>query len=217
MWGQRPGRCAKVSRFDRDLATGFAACDNGPMTQAAAVTTPLTQLLAQCRDQPVVFDDVRPELCATLEQIILDRMQNDRRRKTGSLNVGGWKSGEDFFAWPDAAVQELRQLIIEMVGARSPVAWTMVNRSGSHHPRHQHRAAILVGVYYVAAGSPDALTPTVFECPCDGRPARGGDQYELEVEPHPGRLAIFRGETWHRVPTYPGEQPRITVAFDVRR
>jgi hypothetical protein len=184
---------------------------------AAALTDPLRQLLAQCRDQPIVFDDVHPELCAVLEQIILDRMQNDRRRKTGSLNVGGWKSGEDFFAWPDAAVQELRQSIVEIVGARSPVAWAMVNRAGSQHPRHQHRAATLTGIYYVAPGNAEAITPTVFECPCDGRPVRASDRYELEIEPHPGRLALCRGESWHRVPAYPGDLPRITIAFDVRR
>jgi hypothetical protein len=175
------------------------------------------QLVALCRDQPAVFDDIRPELCAALEQIILDRMQNDRRRKTGSLNVGGWKSGEDFFLWPDAAVRELRAAIAEVLGARSPVAWAMVNRAGSHHPRHQHRIASLSGVYYVTAGSADAITPTIFECPCDGRPARRGDRYDVEVEPHPGRLVVCRGETWHRVPVYAGDLPRITIAFDVRR
>ena len=184
------------------------------MAQAAMTTDPLRQLVAQCRDQPVVFDDVRPELCPALEQVILDRMQRDRGRKTGSLNVGGWKSGEDFFAWPDAAVQELRQVIVEMVGARSPIAWAMVNRAGSHHPRHQHRIAILSGVFYVTAGSENTHTPTVFECPCDGQP---GDRYELEVYPHPGRLVVCRGETWHRLPVYAGDLPRITIAFDVRR
>jgi len=177
------------------------------MIQAAAATTPLAQILAQCRAEPIVFDGVRPELCAQLAEIILHRMQNDRGRRTGSLNVGGWKSGEDFFSWSDAAVQELRQAIVEMIGARSLVAWAMVNRAGSHHPRHQHRVAILTGIYYVDAGSEDAITPTVFECP-------GG---ELEIEPHPGRLAFFRGEMWHRVPIYRGDLPRITIAFDVRR
>ena len=183
------------------------------MTQAAAATDSLMQLVAQCRDQPIVFDAVHAELCAPLEQIILDRMQRDRGRKTGSLNVGGWKSGEDFFAWSDAPVQELRKAIVERIGARAPVAWAMVNRAGSHHPRHQHRIAILSGVYYVAVGSQDALTPTVFECPCDGRPK----QQELEVDPHPGRLVVCRGETWHRLPVYAGDLPRITIAFDVRR
>ena len=178
---------------------------------AAAATDTLKQLVAECRDQPIVFDDVRPELCATLEQVILDRMQNDRHRKTGSLNVGGWKSGEDFFLWPDEAVQQLRQAIVELVGARSPIGWAMVNRAGSHHPRHQHRIATLSGVYYVTAGDP--VTPTIFECPCDGRPKL----QDLEVEPHPGRLAVCQGTTWHKVPKYLGSEPRIAVAFDVRR
>lgn len=181
------------------------------MTQAVA-TDSLAQLMAQCRTEPLVFDGIRPELCAALEQVILARMQGNRGRRVGSLNVGGWKSGEDFFEWPDAAVQDLRATLVEKVGARLPVAWTMVNRAGSHHPRHQHRAAKLVGVYYVTAGSPDAIIPTVFEC--DG--GRSG-RYEVEIDPHPGRLVFCRGETWHRVPVYAGDLPRITIAFDVRR
>lgn len=201
------------------------------MIQAAAISAedPLMQLLAQCRTEPVVFDDVRSDLCPALEQAILGRMQVDRGRKVGSINVGGWKSGEDFFSWPDDAVQELRRTVIQMVGARSPVvAWAMVNRAGSQHPRHQHRAAILSGVYYVLAGNHDAITPTIFECPCDGgpgpgrpdqlgRPVRSAARYELEVEPHPGRVVVCRGEAWHRVPPYQGDMPRITIAFDVRR
>jgi hypothetical protein len=175
-----------------------------------------TQLATECREGPLVFDDVLPDLCPALKQIILARMKSGRA-KTGSLNVGGWKSGEDFFNWPEDPVQQLRQMISQLVGSRSPVGWAMVNRAGSHHPRHQHRAAIISGVYYVKAGSPDAITPTVFECPCDGRPARPGDRYQLEIEPHPGRIVLCRGETWHFVPKYMGDQPRITVAFDVRR
>jgi hypothetical protein len=166
------------------------------------------QLAARCRAEPLVFDGVLPELCPALKQVILHRMRTDRK-STASLNVGGWKSTEDFFAWPDAAVQELRRWVVAEVGAPRPVAWAMVNRAGSHHPRHQHRVAILTGIYYVAAGSENAIIPTVFECE--------GTSDELEVEPHPGRLVICRGETWHRVPIYPGELPRITIAFDVRR
>jgi hypothetical protein len=157
--------------------------------------------------RPVVYDGVRPDLCPALEQIILGRMQRARGRKVGSINVGGWKSGEDFFAWPDEAVQTLRETIVGMIGARSPVGWTMVNRAGSYHPRHQHPIATLTGIFYVTAGSPEAVTPTVFECE-DG---------DLEVDPHPGRLALFPGTLWHSLPSYPGNLPRITVAFDVRR
>jgi hypothetical protein len=162
----------------------------------------------------MVFDGFHAELCPQLEQVILNRMQTHRRR-IGSLNVGGWKSTEDFFTWPDEAVQKLREAIAAELGA-SPIAWAMVNRAGSHHPRHQHRIAILSGIYFVTAGSEDAITPTVFECPSDGSGPKSS-RYELEVEPHPGRLVISRGETWHKVPVYRGELPRITIAFDVRR
>jgi Putative 2OG-Fe(II) oxygenase len=187
------------------------------MHTAVTDSTNFMQLLESCRAQPILFDALRSDLCPVLTEIILGRMQNDRGRRVGSINVGGWKSGEDFFTWPDAAVQELQQTILGAIGARSLVGWAMVNRSGSKHPRHQHRAAILTGIYYVTAGSPDAITPTVFECPCDERLARSSACYELEVEPYPGRLVICRGETWHHVPSYLGDQPRITIAFDVRR
>lgn len=180
----------------------------------APVMNATSQFVAQCRAEPIVLEGVRPDLCPALEQIILGRMQSTRGPKIGSLNVGGWKSGEDFFSWSDSAVQELRGMIVSLVEARAPIGWAMVNRAGSHHPRHQHRAASLTGIYYVTTGSAEAITPTIFEC--EGNGGRGG-RYELEVEPHPGRLVLFRGETWHRVPIYPGDIPRITVAFDVRR
>lgn len=171
----------------------------------------LHELLARCRAQPVVLDGILPELCPALEQVILRRAQVTRSSK--SLNVGGWKSTEDFFMWPDAPVQELRQRILLEMKAVRLIAWAMVHRVGSHHPRHQHRAAVLTGVYYVSVGSEDAITPTIFECEGDAQSPR----YDLEVEPHPGRLAICRGETWHRVPPYVGELPRVTIAFDLRR
>jgi len=167
------------------------------------------QVVDRCRVEPLVLDDISVDLCPELERIILERMRTDRR-STASLNVGGWKSTENFFAWPDAPVQELRRAIVAEAGAE-PVAWAMVNRAGSHHPRHQHRIASLSGVYYVAPGDP--LAPTIFECGGDAR----GKGYEIEVDPHPGRLVLCPGVMWHRVQAYTGEAPRITIAFDVRR
>src|SRR4029077_6796220 len=131
------------------------------MLSPSVASTDFKQLLESCRPQPVIIDDVCPELCPALAEVILGRMQGDRGRKVGSLNVGGWKSGEDFFVWPEDPAQALRQALIERVGARSLVGWAMVNRAGSQHPRHQHRMASLTGVYYVAAGNLEAVTPTV--------------------------------------------------------
>jgi hypothetical protein len=176
------------------------------MTEVSVAADPKL-IAAQCRSKPVVFDAIRSDLCPALASLILDRMRRDGGRRTASLNVGGWKSGEDFFTWTDSAVQELRRTIVDMIGARSPVAWAMVNRAGSHHPRHQHRVASVTGVYYVTIGDVAATTPTIFEYE-DG---------EVAINPSPGRLALFRGETWHRVPVYSGDLPRITIAFDIRR
>lgn len=178
------------------------------MPAALRTVNALAPLIEHCRDEPLVLDNVRPDLCAELEQIILQRMQTERR-STPSLNQGGWKSSETFFTWPFAAVQELHAAIIDVIGMKVPiVSWVMVNHRGSHHPRHQHAMARLVGVYYVTAGSDDAIVPTVFECAAHG---------ELAVDPHPGRLTLSPGSMYHWVNAYFGDAPRITIAFDVRR
>jgi hypothetical protein len=183
-----------------------------PQAVQASAHPLLQQLVTRCHAEPLVFEGVRPDLCHALEQIILERMRNSRGQRVGSLNIGGWKSGEDFFSWRDLAVQELRQTIVDQIGAPSPVAWAMVNRAGSQHPRHQHRIASLSGIYYVTTGDEDAITPTVFECPCVA-----SQRYDLEIEPDPGRLVLCQGQMWHRVPRYDGRAPRITIVFDVRR
>lgn len=184
-------------------------CDTITSMADQPAVPPLVQLLAQCRTEPLVADEVLAELCPELEQAILQRMAASQGRSTQSLNVGGWKSPEDFFSWPVPAVQKLRECVVELTNsAQRLVAWAMVNRAGSHHPRHQHRAALLTGLYYVTPGNEEEVTPTCFEC---------ADGTVLEVEPHPGRLVIFRGETWHWVTPVVGDEPRITIAFDLRR
>lgn len=176
----------------------------------------LDQILTEARAQPLVFDNVCPEFCGDLAQIIVNHMETSRGRSgAGSLNRNGWKSTEDFLQWNYEAVQTLRQTLTATLGIEPTKSWAMVNRLGSEHPRHQHRNARLSGVFYVQAGEP--LAPTVFECPCDGRPARGPARFDMNVDPHPGRLVMCRGETWHTVRRYDGDIPRITVAFDVGR
>lgn len=171
--------------------------------QMQALPSP-QQLRCAVAAEPLVFDGVAPHLCAALSTIILDRAAKTRV-SAGSRNVGGWKSTEHFFTWPDQAVQQLRHALIGILGA-VPVGWAMINRRGSFHGRHQHRIASVSGVYYVDPGE-DPSSPTVCETP-------GG---EIAIEPHPGRLVVFSGMTWHSVPRYDGEKPRITIAFDVRR
>ncbi len=86
----------------------------------------------------------------------------------------------------------------------------MVNWHGSRHPRHVHQGAVLAGVYYVRTGDP-GTPPTIFEP--DGQRGPGGP--EIHVEPLAGRLVVFPANLYHRVPTYHGDEPRVTIAFDV--
>lgn len=150
--------------------------------------------------EPLVYDGVHADLCPALIDIVL--AYSKKLRGIGSLNVGGWKSPESFFKWPEPEVAELERSLVNVLGAR-PIGWAMINGPGAMHKRHQHRIAILSGVYYLDS----SRTVTVFELP---------DKTKLEIEPAPGRLVVFPGELWHSVPVVTDQQ-RVSIAFDVRR
>ena len=154
---------------------------------------------------PTLYDDFLPELALPLRGEILGRMEWLRARSAPSLNEGGWRS-DDLRHWPGPAATQLLTGLRMLTCARRIDAWAMVNRRGSRHPRHVHRGPNWAGVYVVAPGDPP--TPTVFELP---------DGTESSVMPVTARLVVFPAGLYHHVPPYPGEEPRITVAFDVFR
>lgn len=178
-----------------------------PQRQQPVVPLPATgatpwDFRREATREPVVYDDVRPDLCLPLADVILALAE--RRPSHPSLNIGGWRSDEDLFDLQHPVIQTIAQTLTQMIGG-VPKAWAMVNRFGSEHKRHNHQGAIATIVYYLTAGDP--IVPTIYECEDGG---------ELAVEPHPGRLVICRGDTWHRVPRYDGATPRITIAADFR-
>jgi hypothetical protein len=152
---------------------------------------------------PVVYDGIRLDLVDELAEEI---SRHAGARSAPSLNEGGWKSG-NLANWTSSAVRDLISTLQEATSAIELEAWAMINRHGSRHPRHVHRGAIFAGVYYVSPGG-EASPPTIFEMP---------DGSEFIAEPIAGRLVIFPGDLYHRVPLYIGDEPRITVAFDVKR
>lgn len=156
-----------------------------------------------------------PELAPMIAEEILARM---RGPSFGSKNVGGWKSREDLFEWGDApAIGALRNTIIEIpeVAALLPtcrlVGWAMVNKNGSHHPRHVHGGCAIVGIVYITPGDPP--TGTVFEIPAAGLLAA----YNYETPPTPGSIVTFPPSVWHRVHVCFSDEPRITISFEMRR
>ena len=174
-----------------------------------------------------VIDDVLTDLAPRMADEIVARSNTP---SYGSKNIGGWKSREDLFAWKEAtAIAELRYELVEKyldglissAGRHCLVGWAMINRNGSHHPTHVHSGK-LVGIYYVAAG--ETAAPTVFEIADRKEQVRHGTlgrvghsiKCERAIEAMQGRLVTFPGSVPHRVPKTPGEQARITIAFEVR-
>lgn len=156
---------------------------------------------------PIVYDDTCTELCPEIARIVLAH-EAAQPRSNGTLSIGGWKSWDRPFDWDEPALRKLGDEI-ELGLAMEPASWAMVNRSGAQHPRHQHRTAAISGVYYVDPGDDDPAiaTPTIFETPTG----------EVSIAAVAGRMVLFPGEMWHRVPVVRGARPRITIAFDVRR
>ncbi len=172
----------------------------------------MTSLAAQRGGMLVVIDDLRLDLIEDLRETILAREETSPSAPT--LNRGGWRSGS-IFSWADPcvtqleaslrAIPEVERALRDASQRNALVGWAMVNRLSDHHPRHIHYGASVTGIYYVDPGQ--SHTPTVFE-------TTSGD---LFVEPAPGRVVLFPGDLWHRVPAHAGDQPRVTIAFEVRR
>ncbi len=177
----------------------------------------LADVRAACRACPIVVDEFHSDLVEPLLAEVVARATAYRSAPT--LNVGGWRS-DDLALWGDRVADDFREALRERVEWGELTTWAMVNRAGSHHPRHRHDGGVVSGIYYLDPGD-EPSAPTVFELGPRGRlglkQVRGTRNPEVEVAAAAARLVLFPGDMWHRVPPYVGERPRVTVAFDVRR
>jgi hypothetical protein len=155
--------------------------------------------------RPVVRDGVRLDLVPSLAEEIVARASNLGLRSAPSLNQGGWRS-DSLLGWTTPATRALLTTLHDLTHASDLEAWAMMNWRGSKHPRHVHRGALMAGIYYVCPGGA-STPPTIFEVAGRG---------EVHVEPLAGRMVLFPADLYHRVPVYHGDEPRVTVAFDVR-
>lgn len=182
------------------------------------------ELMGTVRGGVVLYDNV----CLAEAGAIADAAvtaANGRTASAPSLNRGGWKSSPGFLDQVPAARVLLATLQAQYLAPGVRIeGWAMVNRFGSRHERHQHRMVPLAGVYYATTGDP--TVPTIFEM--SGGPPEGAlpkgvrcipkkKGYEMEIDPIVGRVVLMAGDVWHRVPRYEGENPRVTVAFDVKQ
>ena len=152
--------------------------------------------------------------------------------------VGGWQSAGDLFARNLPPVNSLRSQICAAVlqflqALRCPTrsagikpdisGWANVCRNGHFHRAHTHPGAMLSGVYYIQAGTRDAAHPAagLLEL-IDPRPTptelsalfQLGGQREV-ILPQTLHLVLFPSTLMHYVNTYVGDEPRISVGFNI--
>jgi Flp pilus assembly protein TadD len=113
---------------------------------------------------------------------------------------------------PDHPLSSRNHGIPEIVGC-----WSVRLQRGGYHVNHTHPAGWISSAYYVEV-PPEVADETAqsgwikFGEP--GVPVPGATPERL-VQPKPGRLVLFPSYMWHGTTPITGDQPRMTVAFDV--
>lgn len=95
-------------------------------------------------------------------------------------------------------------------------AWSVRLASGGYHTDHVHPSGWLSSAFYVALPEAVARAPEgwlAFGRP--GTPTRPALAPFRHVRPEPGMLALFPSYLWHGTEPFGGEEPRMTVAFDL--
>jgi uncharacterized protein (TIGR02466 family) len=97
-------------------------------------------------------------------------------------------------------------------------AWSVRLRPGGRHANHVHPRGWISSAFYVTlpramAGGADKAGWLQFGEP--GPPTRPHLGPEHFVRPEPGLLALFPSYLWHGTVPFGGEEPRLTIAFDV--
>jgi Flp pilus assembly protein TadD len=96
-------------------------------------------------------------------------------------------------------------------------AWSVLLRPGGFHANHVHPRGWISSAFYVAL--PNALADESragwlkFGEP--GPPTAPALPPEHFVKPQPGLLALFPSHLWHGTVPFGGDEPRLTIAFDV--
>lgn len=96
--------------------------------------------------------------------------------------------------------------------------WSVCLRSGGHHVSHAHPEGWLSSCYYVSLPSVMSDTSDAgyikfgeppFACP-------GAELDRITVKPAEGALVLFPSYFWHGTVPFDDNEPRLTVAFDIR-
>ncbi len=197
--------------------------------------------LDYCFPTPVmcfVWPDVG-ELNSELCRRILAQEQDSHGRSKS--NIGGWHSETGTLEWLGPPGQSLVERFVKMANhattqllvayGRQPAefawtfqAWANVNRAGDFNKTHTHPGATWSGTYYVDAGNPTGesgpATPLQIIDPFLSRDSTffpGLIRTSVYVHPVPGMMVLFPSYVPHMVFAHRGDQPRISIAFNLRK
>jgi uncharacterized protein (TIGR02466 family) len=155
-------------------------------------------------------------------------------------NIGGWHSETGQLEFCGAAGRLLIQHMYEMGDEASRrvlaeygqpprilrwtlYAWANINRSGDFNRVHTHPGSTWSGTYYVDTGEPEdpeAGTPIHLYDPCQGRANTFLPPFvptSITLRPEPGMMILFPSYVPHMVYAHRGRQPRISIAFNLRK
>ena len=155
-------------------------------------------------------------------------------------NIGGWHSevGGLEFCGPAggalleralAVANEATAGLLQAYGQRprqfewQVTAWANVSQRGDFNQAHTHPGSTWSGVYYVdpgIAGSQALAAPLQVFDPCQGRANTFLPDFlpnNLTVRPVAGLMLVFPSYVGHLVFPHEGSEPRISIAFNLRR
>jgi Flp pilus assembly protein TadD len=150
----------------------------------------------------------------------------------------GSQTARDLTREPDPAIQALLRAFLETVAryrgelgtdpdhpmsarnhgeARFAGCWSVELRRGGHHVNHIHPEGWISSAYYVSvpAEANDVNLRSGWLKFGEPRFPVPGAHPELFVPPQPGRLVLFPSYMWHGTNPIHGDEPRLTVAFDI--
>jgi len=167
---------------------------------------------------------------ATLKAEIFERERTTPTTPRGERT--SWQSDDRLLQWSSVG-RAFGQMILEAVDKAFPAAevrevmlaaWANVIRKGDQFNPHSHPDAAWSGVYYLdaaeAGGEQGGWLYLRDPRAGAGATVTSVNRFDcastFEIQPRTGLLLLFPGWLLHWVTAYRGENPRISVAFNVR-
>jgi hypothetical protein len=166
----------------------------------------------------------------------LKNIQNSRTHPVGQSLRHGAQTGQSLIHSDDpvlkaffAAIDRPIRDYIEVLAARDDIlgrratdgyrlsgAWSVLLRPGGHHVNHIHPMGWISSAFHIELPSAvDHGHEGWLKFGEPGLPTQPTLAAEHWVKPKAGTLVLFPSYMWHGTVPFGGEEPRLTIAFDV--